>query len=325
MTPDSSSSSRNRSFRHFFFRGLGIVLPTVLTIWILVLVYQFVSENIAQPINTGVQHFVVWATPWPAATENDFSVADDRVANDPEYARERAEWRAIEKQLQAEFNGPQRWEAVREGFRHEWLTPYARQAAMERMWTSLKIGNFVVLDVVGLLIAAILIYIIGALVGSYVGGWVVARSEVFFRNLPLIRLIYPHVKQVTEFFFGETHGKMQFNKVVAVQYPRKGLWSLGLVTGDTLRLIEDEAGTECVTIFVPSSPTPFTGYVITVPKVDTIELPISIDDALRFTISGGVIVPDSQMIHRRLSDGDKTPQTPGKPLPAGPPVAKSTE
>lgn len=301
------------------------MLPTILTIWILVLVYQFVSENIAQPINTGVQHFVVWATPWPAATDNDFAVADDRVANDPEYARERAEWRAREKQLQAEFDGPQRWGPVREGFRHEWLTPYARQAAMERMWTSLKIGNFVVLDVVGLFIAAILIYMIGALVGSYMGGWLVARSEVFFRNLPLVRLVYPHVKQVTEFFFGETQGKMQFNKVVAVQYPRKGLWSLGLVTGDTMRLIENEAGTECVTIFVPSSPTPFTGYVITVPKADTIELPISIDDALRFTISGGVIVPGSQMIHRKLTDGNEPADSSTKPLPGPSPVAKNVE
>jgi uncharacterized membrane protein len=87
---------------------------------------------------------------------------------------------------------------------------------------------------------------------------------------------------------------------VAVEYPRKGLWSLGLVTGSTLRSIQERAGVPCVTVFVPSAPTPFTGWVIIVPVEDTIELPISIDDALRFAVSGGVIVPPTQVVEAAL-------------------------
>jgi uncharacterized membrane protein len=66
-----------------------------------------------------------------------------------------------------------------------------------------------------------------------------------------------------------------------------------------MRLIEDRAGQRCMTVFIPSSPTPFTGYVITVPIEDTLDLPITIDEALRFVVSGGVIVPDTQLITQR--------------------------
>ena len=97
--------------------------------------------------------------------------------------------------------------------------------------------------------------------------------------------------------------KVSFNRVVAVEYPRKGLWSVGLVTGNTMQTIQREAEGSCLTVFIPSSPTPFTGYVITVPEKDTIDLSVTIEEALRFTVSGGVIVPDAQVI----PEGQGTP------------------
>ena len=115
-------------------------------------------------------------------------------------------------------------------------------------------------------------------------------------RVPVFRAVYPYVKQVTDFLVGSGEPKTHFSDVVAVEYPRKGLWSVGLVTGDTMATIQDQADQSCITVFVPSSPTPFTGYVITVPKDDTIDLPITIDQALRFTVSGGVIIPPSQVI-----------------------------
>jgi len=118
--------------------------------------------------------------------------------------------------------------------------------------------------------------------------------------------VYPYVKQVTDFLVGDTTGQIQFNRVVAVQYPRKGLWSVGLVTGDTMGRIEARAERKCITVFMPSSPTPFTGYVITVPVEDTIELAISIDEALRFTVSGGVILPGAANPEAEGSDGETT-------------------
>jgi len=136
----------------------------------------------------------------------------------------------------------------------------------------------------------------GALVGSVGGRRTDHGGEELIKRVPLSRRGYPAVKQITGFFFGDKTEQLQFSGVVAVEYPRKGLWSVGLVTGQTMKLIQERAGAECLTVFVPSSPTPFTGYVITVPVGDTIDLPITIEDALKFAVSGGVLVPPSQQI-----------------------------
>ena len=85
--------------------------------------------------------------------------------------------------------------------------------------------------------------------------------------------------------------RFEFSGVVAVQYPRKEVWSVGLSTGGPLERVQEASPDELVTIFIPSSPTPVTGYVIQAPRRDVIELNLSIDEAFRFTISGGVLKP----------------------------------
>jgi uncharacterized membrane protein len=88
--------------------------------------------------------------------------------------------------------------------------------------------------------------------------------------------------------------KIDFSKVVAVEYPRKGMYSLGLVTAPGMRTMTDAMGCEFLSIFIPSSPTPVTGYTIMVRREEVVDLPITIDEALRYTISGGVVVPVGQ-------------------------------
>ena len=83
--------------------------------------------------------------------------------------------------------------------------------------------------------------------------------------------------------------------VVAVQYPRAGIWSIGLRTGRPMPTVQRAVGDRLVTVFIPSSPTPVTGYVIQVPVSDVIDLNMTIDEALRFTISGGVIQPGARL------------------------------
>ena len=121
-------------------------------------------------------------------------------------------------------------------------------------------------------------------------------------KLPGIKQIYPSVKQVTDFFFSDR--QVQYSRVVIVEYPRKGIWSLGLVTNTGMRTVDESLPGELLTVFVPSSPTPVTGYTITVRRDEVIDLPISIDEALRFTISGGVIQPPSQQLASGLATMD---------------------
>lgn len=265
MVPQEDRSTLT-NFRKFFVRGLAILLPSILTIWILLAAYNFVSDRIAEPINRGVRELVIRLTYYPPPDDLD------------EHKRslggeDRATWKAA-------------------GGGDAWIERHSRRKLLEEKWKQYAFP----FDLIGLLVACFLFYLIGGLVGSYVGGSVLRYFEGLLRRVPGVKQIYPYVKQVTDFLVGEGKEKLKFNKVVAVEYPRKGIWSVGLVTGQTMRSIQDRVQDRCVTVFVPSSPTPFTGYVITVPEEDMIDLGISIEEALRFAVSGGVIVPLSQQI-----------------------------
>ena len=116
--------------------------------------------------------------------------------------------------------------------------------------------------------------------------------EKFIMNTPLLRQVYPYVKQITDFLFiQEEEKKKMFSRVVAVEYPRKDIWSLGFVTGSGIEKVVENEKKEFLTVLIPTSPTPFTGFVIMVPKKSTIEMDMTIEQALRFTVSGGVINP----------------------------------
>lgn len=272
-TPPQDKPKPKASFRTFFFRGLGILLPTILTIWILVAVFGFMYEKIAEPINRGLREAIL-LSPWPEL--------------DPETPV------VVEVQELTEEQRESRQNAVD---KRAWDVKHTRRLKLRELWNTARLFGYPVLDVIGLFIAAILVYMTGLILGSFFGRRLLKKLGLLVRRIPIVKQVYPYVKQVTDFLFGEEgKEKIKFNRVVAVEYPRKGLWSVGLVTGDTMQAIQDRAGTDCVTVFVPSSPTPFTGYVITVPAGDTIELDVSIDEALRFTVSGGVLVPDSQVI-----------------------------
>ena len=147
---------------------------------------------------------------------------------------------------------------------------------------------------VGFVLAVIAIYIFGRFVASFIGRGIWRLTERTLLRMPLIRAIYPYVKQVTDFLFSER--KIEFSRVVAVEYPRKGVWSVGLVTGAGMRTLQNASGTDLLTVFIPSSPTPVTGYTVTVRRDEVIDLPMSIDSALRFTVSGGVIIPSNQQL-----------------------------
>ena len=154
------------------------------------------------------------------------------------------------------------------------------------------------MDLIGLFVAIIGVYIAGRLLGGFVGRRLYKRIEVFITRVPVFKQVYPYVKQIVDFLFSDEQ-PIKFNRVVAVEYPRKGIWSVGFLTGGSLKSVAESAGPSR-TIFIPSSPTPFTGYTITVQVEDIIEIPISVDEAIRFAVSGGVLVPD----HQATPDGN---------------------
>ena len=100
------------------------------------------------------------------------------------------------------------------------------------------------------------------------------------------------MKQVVDLIFGDNSTMKAFRETVLVEYPRKGTWSLGFVTGNSFSDVRAATGGEVVSVFIPTSPTPMTGFVINVPREDAVSLDISIDQALRFIITAGVLTPE---------------------------------
>lgn len=264
----SPQRSFGADFKQFFVRGLVILLPTVLTLWLLVMAYQFVDNAIAEPINRGIRLGMAEATPHWATLRRQFEPGAEAIAL--ERARRESE-------------------ALRTPPTDQQIIEHLRLRNIEAWWGSWWFG---VMDLIGVIVAIIMVYFAGRLLGGYFGRRIYRRVESTIVSIPGVKQVYPYVKQIVDFLFGEDR-QAGFERVVIVEYPRRGIWSIGLLTGASMKTIADRAG-DSVTIFIPSSPTPFTGYTITVPRQEVFDLPITIDEALRFIVSGGVLLPANQ-------------------------------
>ena len=235
--------SITKYFKGYFLRGLAILLPSILTIWVFVWGYGFIQNNISVHINEGLVRLTM-------------------AAKGLDYENEviRADWNAF------------------------WIDGWG--------------------SVAGFAIAVIGVCAVGAMLANVVGKTLWRMVEKFIMNTPFLKQVYPHVKQITDFLFTQKEKEKMFSRVVAVEYPRKGLWSMGMVTGTGLKKVVDNIKKDFVTILIPTSPTPFTGFVVMAPKEDTIDLDMTIEEALRFAVSGGVITPESiKAAEAALSEG----------------------
>lgn len=260
-------------FKRFFGRGLGILLPSVLTLWILWQLLVFLNNNVGEPINRGVRIAVIES--YPRLIENDklpawFRVTDAEVAE----ARLTNRFPRAGEMVAGTYVVPDhrlRDLLRREKFRAIWRQHWYLQAT-------------------GLVLAIVIIYFAGRFLGGYLGRQVYERLEQLLARIPGFKQVYPHVKQVVQMVIGDR--PIAFNRVVLVEYPRKELWTIGLVTGPSLRQIAGEAGADVVTVFIPTSPTPFTGFAINARASEVIDLPMTVEEAIRFFITGGVLVPE---------------------------------
>jgi uncharacterized membrane protein len=173
--------------------------------------------------------------------------------------------------------------------------------------------------VVSVGVVLLCILLTGLWFSGFIGRRLFRTFEDGLGKVPLVKAIYPHIKQITEFIFGE--GKqIEFKGVVAIEYPRKGLYSMGFLTGSSSKNLNAAADDELVSIFIPSSPMPVTGYTIFVPAKQIVDLPLTVDEALRTIISGGLLLPESEQAKlsaetiRRLAENSTRTAVP-KPEP----------
>lgn len=135
----------------------------------------------------------------------------------------------------------------------------------------------------------LVLYLLGKFLAAGVGRIFWIQFEKLINRLPLIRNVYSSVKQVTDFMFSER--ELEYTRVVAIEYPRKGIWTIAFATGESFTELRDIAGEAVLSVLIPTSPMPFTGFTVTVKKSDAVDLNISLDQAFQFIVSCGVVAP----------------------------------
>ncbi|GMR08074.1 MAG: DUF502 domain-containing protein [Gammaproteobacteria bacterium] len=142
---------------------------------------------------------------------------------------------------------------------------------------------------VTLAIVILVLFVTGLVAANLFGRKIVRAWESLLGRIPLVRTVYSSAKQVAETIFSDS-GK-SFHKVMLIEYPRKGLWTVCFLTGSSAAEVQNKTGEEVLTVFVPTTPNPTSGFIIFVPKQDAIELDMNVDEALKMVISLGVIEP----------------------------------
>lgn len=141
----------------------------------------------------------------------------------------------------------------------------------------------------GVILAVIVLFITGLLAANIVGRSVVGGWESLLERIPIVRSIYSAAKNFTEIVFSDS-GKA-FKKVLLVQYPRKGIYTLTFQTASEMGEVQGRTGEDVVCCFVPTTPNPTSGFIIVVPRDEVIELDMSVDEAAKLIMSLGVVVP----------------------------------
>lgn len=142
---------------------------------------------------------------------------------------------------------------------------------------------------VGLTVPLSCILIIGLMARNIAGRWLLDFGEEFLQAIPLAGSVYKTLKQILETFLQDS--KTKFRRVVMVEYPRKGVWTLGFVTGRVSNQLQSHLSEKMLSIFIPTTPNPTSGWYAIVPENEVIDVSISIEDAFKVLISGGIVSP----------------------------------
>lgn len=142
---------------------------------------------------------------------------------------------------------------------------------------------------IGIFIGGVFITIIGALAAGFLGRWLIGLGEKLLNRMPVVGTIYGASKQILETVMASQSDA--FRDVVLVQYPRKDLWVIGFVTGTTKGEVQSAIEDETVNVFVPTTPNPTSGFLLFCPKDELRFLEMSVEDAVKLVVSGGIVTP----------------------------------
>jgi len=293
----------------FFLRGLAVVLPAVLTVFVFVSVGQFVNRYVAGPVNQAIyagleSNSIGWTVlGWVDIDPTDTTFLLGRQ-DQPELIREI--WDTQGGPSKEGFrDGLGKHRSSLPGFMRD-LPQWGIDAGSLRTAVQARVGIWA-----GILIAASLILLVGYLASGFLGRALIAGTDRTLARLPFVRAVYPHAKQLVDFFLSDN--EMEFDSVVAAPYPNPGIWSIGLVTGGGLPELRDDQKGEMRAVYIPSSPLPMTGYTVFIAAKDLIPLDMTVEEAFRLVVSVGVLVPEGQLKAGRAKTPSGADKAEGSP------------
>jgi len=141
----------------------------------------------------------------------------------------------------------------------------------------------------GFILVVILVFVVGLLARNFVGRKIVNLGENIVDRIPLVRVLYAGVKQLLEpIFLRKTNA---FKRVALIEYPRRGVYVIGFITGESKGEIQNKTSKNMINVFVPTTPNPTSGFYILIPEDEVIVLNMSVEDAFKLIISGGIVSP----------------------------------
>lgn len=152
------------------------------------------------------------------------------------------------------------------------------------------IGQEYQLPGIGLISTVAMVFLIGLVSANYMGRRLWAYGEAALTRIPIIRSVYVATKQVIDTF--STNSSNAFRKVVIIEYPRKGMYSLGFITGKTSGEARDRLGRDMMNVFIPTTPNPTSGFLLLVPQEDVMELEMAVEDGVKMIVSCGLVTPE---------------------------------
>jgi uncharacterized membrane protein len=294
--PSQEPKNQPAGLTAFFFRGLVTLLPVVLTLVVFGLLFQMVDRYVTGPINSTIYWSLERnALGWQALEQLGLDPLDEKYLS-PELLP--LDVRSIAEKSPEGFKDPRFQEAV-SLYRHGHLGLFRDLEDLairaERLRGDVR-GR--VHPLIGVVLSVLLVLWLGWIVGGFVGRRLMQHVDRTMTLIPVVKSVYPYSKQLVEFFFAKK--KIEFDTVVGVPFPAPGSWAIAFCTKGSLKTLERAAGKELVCVFVPSSPMPMTGYTMFVEREKVVSLPLTIDEAIRVVMTGGVLIPPSERIESRI-------------------------
>jgi len=302
-------------FRRAVVRGLAVLLPPLLTIVIFLWVWNTVTNYLLAPMESGARRLLV--SHYQKSILPADQIPKGKVNREPDngvVGRATLGGIGYQQTDDGRFVLAEDYDYLRGQLRFAPPTKTANE--FYRVFVEQKFLQWYIVIPFFLSVFLLMLYLLGKFLAAGVGRFFWMQFERIINRLPVIRNVYSSVKQVTDFMFSER--EIEYTRVVAVEYPRKGVWTVAMVTGESLLDIRSAANEPVMSVLIPTSPMPFTGFTVTVKKSETIDLNITIDQAFQFIVSCGVVAPTQQ-----TSPGDPVVGDSSSALPL-PPAVKSS-